>query len=134
LSFVVVILSFELRADDGRDFAGFYELTEPGDMESEVSVTFTVDVFNYRGEDCYDATLTLGDPFLPGEAWGTFYTAYIEDRDGVRVSGEVVVPAHEYQRWQQGAMPHLSIDYQSAAGERFRSTVELVRMPLGEEE
>jgi hypothetical protein len=133
LVLTAVLSCLSARADQGRNFAGFYELSDPVDMGSEVAVTFTAEVVNFSGADVYGATLTLADPIFREEAWGSFHIAYLADRDRARISGEVVIPTHELERWKEGATPYLFIEYEIAAGERFESIVELAPMPLGEE-
>ena len=48
-------------ASGGRDFAGFYELSNVVEDVDFVSFTFTTRVFNYSGQDVADAIVLLED-------------------------------------------------------------------------
>jgi hypothetical protein len=39
-----------VRGEDGRDFAGFYDVTDVVEAGGQVSLTLTVQVFNYDDE------------------------------------------------------------------------------------
>ncbi len=129
-----LVLAVATTADEGRKFTGFYELADPTDMVSEVAVTFTADIFNYSGADCYNATFAIVEPLLHEEVWGTFHVAYIADRDKARVSGDLVASSHEYEQWQQGATPHAWLDCEDAEGNLHRQMVELSPMLLVDKE
>ena len=48
-----------LGAKDGRDFAGFYDISDVTDLGEEVKLTLTVRVFNYSGTDVFGAKITF---------------------------------------------------------------------------
>ena len=122
-------------AKDGRDFAGFYQVSEVVEFVEEFQVTLTVRVFNYSGADVNNATIMLEDSFLPGEPYGSFITpVYFQDRESVRLSDRFTIPRREYEGWQEGRTPRLTIDYMDADGNTIRRPIELVPMLLGEKE
>ena len=124
-----------VAAKDGRDFAGFYEVSEVVEFFEEFQVTLTVRVFNYSDADVNDTAITLEDSLLPGQTYGSFITrVYILDRESARVSDQFTIPRREYEDWQEGGTPLLIIDYMDANGNTIHRPIELAQMPLGEEE
>jgi hypothetical protein len=133
--FAFVLLPFSpVRATDGRDFAGFYEVTNVTDLGDTVRLTLTVRVYNYSDADVSGATVTLQDPSLVGNDYGSYPgTVSIADRESARLSAEFTISRAEYDRWQEGATPSLRIDYTDSAGNAIRRMIELAQMPVGEE-
>ena len=80
-----------------------------------------------------NAKLLLEDSLLPGRILGSFPDVSFGDRENVRRSADITIPSREYQQWQKGAKPALVIDFRDSGGNRVRRKVELVRMPVGEE-
>ena len=131
--FAAVLSLLPVRAKDGRDFAGFYELSDVSESGSTCQLTFTVRVFNYSDADVNNATLVLQDPLVPRAVYATFTGVEIRDRGNVRLSTQVTVPRREYESWLKGGSPALDVQYTSAEGKSLRRRVELSRMPVGEE-
>ena len=135
LACLILLAASLAPAKDGRDFAGFYEVSEVMRFVDEFQVTLTVRVFNYSDADVNDATITLEDSFLPGEPYGSFITpVYFQDRESVRLSDRFTIPRREYEGWQEGRTPRLTIEFMDADGNTLRRPVELAQMPLGKEE
>ncbi len=135
LGCLILLAVSTAAAKDGRDFAGFYEVSDVVEFVEEFQVTLTVRVFNYSGTDVNDAAITLEDSLLPGQTYGSFITrVYILDRESVRVSDEFTIPRREYEHWQEGRIPSLIIEYMDANGNTIQRPIELAQMPLGEEE
>ena len=135
LACLILLALSTAAAKDGRDFAGFYQVSEVVEFVEEFQVTLTVRVFNYSGTEVNDATIMLEDSFLPGEPYGSFITpVYFQDRESVRLSDRFTIPRREYEDWLEGGTPSLIIDYMDANGNTIHRPIELVQMPLGEEE
>ena len=122
------------RATDGRDFAGFYALSNVADLGTDYRVTLTVRVFNYSDADVSGATVTLQDSFQTDADYGAYPgTISIPDRESVRLSADFTVPREEYDRWQSGDTPRLRMDYQNNSGNAVRRIIELAQGPAGDE-
>ncbi len=135
LACLILLAVSTAAAKDGRDFAGFYEVSEVVEFVEEFQVTLTVRVFNYSGTEVDDATIMLEDSFLPGEPYGSFITpVYFQDRASVRLSDRFTIPRREYEGWQEGRTPRLTIEFMDANGNTIRRPIELAQMPLGEKE
>lgn len=121
-------------AKNGRDFAGFYELTDVSELGDGYQLTFTVRVFNYSDADVNNASLFLQDASEPGKTYAAFTGVYMHDRENVRLSSLVTVPRREYESWRQGRSPALEIQFTETGGKTVRRRVELLQMPVGEEQ
>ena len=134
--FGAVILALILvspgRATDGRDFAGFYDITNPTDLgNGQEQVTLAVQIFNYSGADISSATITLQDSSTPPSDIGTYTgTIAIPDQAAVTLSATFTVSQAEYALWQNGGSPSLRIDYQDLSGNPVRSPIEVNQGPV----
>ena len=79
------------------------------------------------------AIITLEDSVLPLTSYGSFDFISIGQQQSVRLEKDFFIPHSEYDRWQSGATPQLSIQYTDAAANTVHSLVELAPMPVGEE-
>jgi hypothetical protein len=121
-------------AEDGRDFAGSYEVTNVTDLGADIRVTLTVRVFNYSGSDVSNAEVTLEDSLRPGTDYSSYPTQItIADRQSVRISSEFTVSRQEYDYWEKGSAPSLRIDFQNSEGTAVRRKIEMSRGLVGEE-
>jgi hypothetical protein len=121
------------RATDGRDFAGFYEVSNVTDLGDTVRVTLTVRVRNYSDADVSGATVTLQDSVDFAKDYGAYPESLsVANRESARLSGEFTLSREEYGRWQDGNAPTMRIDYQDADGNHLRRMIELVASPVGE--
>ncbi len=119
-------------AVDGRDFAGFYELTNVVEDPHLVTFTFTERTFNYSGEDVAEATIILENSLFLDE-YAAFLDVWIPDQGAIRLQGDLIIPREEYDFWQQGASPSLVVEFQDGDGNWRRQGIELVQMLVGEE-
>jgi len=119
-------------AVDGRDFAGFYDVTNPTDLgNGSEQVTLAVQVFNYSGADVSNTTITLQDSVNLGTDFGSYTgTNSIVQDDSVVLSGNFNISQEEFTRWQNGGAPSLRIDYQDASGNPVRRSIELGAGPV----
>jgi hypothetical protein len=121
-----------VRADDGRDFAGFYELTDVVDRGVDVSLTLTVRIFNYSGGDVTSARVIVDDSLLPGRDYGSFPPIDLGYLASGRIAGSFVVSGLEYQSWD-GSAPRLSVEFIDSNGQPVRRSIELLRISLESE-
>ena len=131
LGLVMLVSATPSAAVDGRDFAGFFELKNVLDQGNVVSFNFSVRVFNYSDADVIGAYVVLGDSLFL-EAYTVFQNVRMDYQGHVFLSGDTYVPAWEYDQWQRGGRPNLSVEYQDAAGNPVMRMVELIEMPLGD--
>ena len=119
-------------AVDGRVFAGFYALTNVVEDPYLVTLTFTVRIFNYSGEDVAGATVILEDSLFLDE-YGSFLDVWFAEQGEVLLQADLIIPWEEYDLWQRGASPSLFVELQDGNGNSLRKPVELVQMLVGGE-
>jgi hypothetical protein len=134
LFLAILLLPLRAAPGDGRDFAGFYGVSNVTDLGAEVRVTLTLRIHNYSSSDVADAAFTLEDSLLPDTSYGSITNVPIAHRRSVGLSGDFTITRYEYDLWAYGAMPQLRITYTDASGSIVRRTIELAPMPPAEGE
>jgi hypothetical protein len=119
-----------LARGNGREFSGFYRISDASVSGETVSLTLTLRLSNHSGADVSNATVLLRDWILPSRNYGTFASVNVAAGRTVQLSGTFQVPQHEYQSWQQGRHPFLMIEYADAAGNKVRRPIEIARGPV----
>ena len=107
-------------AENGRDFAGQYTLTDVVSSNGAVSAMLTVRIVNYSGRDIQGARVLLaGTPTPIADNVGLANHA----NQWIRVA--VTVSTRELAHWRSG--PHLTVEYREIDGSLSRRAVELIR-------
>lgn len=124
------------RATDGRDFAGFYDVSNAVDQGNDVQITFAARVFNYSDADVANGTVKLCDSSVQDVSYGTFADVSLLQGQHVVLRGAITLPHHEYDSWQNteaGGGPSLWIEFTDASGNPIKQRIELVSAPVGED-
>jgi hypothetical protein len=116
----------QAHAAKGRDFAGFYTLTDAAQSGQDYTITFTALVFNYYGADLSDVTLVLRDSPGIGAVRSSFPHINITSNSSVHLSTKISIPAPMYAHWQHGGRPELLVEFTSTNGEKQLEHVELM--------
>jgi hypothetical protein len=125
----LVVRGPRMAAENGRDFAGTYSLSEESQSGDATTLTFSMQVFNYSGADVTNATVTLADSDQPGQAYATFTGVSIASNGSVQLSSQATVPSAEVDRWQQGSSPAVTIQFTDGDGLSRSERVELAPAP-----
>jgi len=120
------------EASGGRDFIGTYSLGEPTQLGDQVRLKFSARIFNSSDSEVAGVTVMLKGSAAPKAGFAAFYGITLRDRESVRLSQEITIPAREYKLWKAGHTPSLVVQYQGLSGQAT-STVELRRGFVGEE-
>ena len=133
LPLLLAMAAVPAQAKNGRDFAGYYDLSQVSDLGDSFQVSFAVRLFNFGDADVHGATVTLLDPRRPKKGYGSFQAVSVRQSERVCLNDLIVtVPRREYERWQRGAPPALQVEFTAANGQTVRRRVELSRRALGE--
>ena len=127
---MLLLAALAASARDGRDFGGFYSLTNAAPDNGQVHVTVMLQIFNYSGEDIAAASVTIMHAPPVDVAFGTY--APIEQwRDGtdVRFAMHINVPQDEYDRWAGRRQPSVFVVTRDGQGREQQRTVQLSRRP-----
>jgi hypothetical protein len=123
--FLILCMSVIALAKDGRDFAGFYQLTDLSEQGDSYHATLKLRVFNYSEADIAGATVKLSSSLTPDETYYTFTAVSVEDRNSVRLSGEINIPREEYEMWRKGASPELQLEFIDDSGKTCERKIEV---------
>jgi len=130
-TFSVALIQGPAFSKDGRDFTGFYELTEVQDLGLDATMTLAVRLFNLTGRHVSGATVTLQDSVLLGTTYATFAGSDIPENGSTVLTANVQVPRNEYDLWLAGGTPRIEIEYRNVDGKVVRRIVELSPKPAG---
>ncbi len=114
----------------GRDFAGFYQVSDVTAQGNNYKLTFRARIFNYSGADISNATVSLADPIDPRITYASLPGISISKRGNTVVSASITIPSEEYRRWRQGSQPQLLVGFADSRGQRRIEPVELARRPV----
>lgn len=107
------------RAEDGRDFAGQYAISNPVESNGTVTAALALRIVNYSGSDIQGARiLTEVSGIVIAENVGfSNHTHFV-------IRTVVTLPAPEFAEWQQG--PRLVVEWHDTDGSLVRRPVELL--------
>jgi len=128
VSLVLVLSAISAAAKNGRDFAGFYTISNAVEQGDQMVVTLRVQLHNNSDADVKQAVLTLRQPV--GAPLGAFQPVKLWRNHGeVRLSQQFVVPKREFESWHSGAQPHLMVVTHDESGQRHDRFVQLSSRP-----
>lgn len=128
---LTVLSTGPISAKDGRDFAGYYSLTNVSESGSQVQFTLSLQLFNYSGADLQNAAITVqsGEPrpdllgsFPPIKVW--------RNGSDVIVSRQITVARYLFERWSSRLTPAVFIAPGGENGYAHRRPAQLSRRPM----
>ena len=114
------VLSVAVRAENGRDFAGRYMLSDVIRSNGTVSAMLTVRIVNYSGHDIRGARVLLA-----GSGTAIADNVGLANHASQAIRAAVTVSSLEFAHWRSG--PPLVIEYRETDGSLSRRAVELIR-------
>jgi len=111
-------------AKDGRDFAGFYSLSQPKMEGDHVRITLRLQVHNNGDADVKNAVVSLRQRTGFDLVGTTKPITLLRLHDHVNVSQEFTISRHEYENWREGIPPELSIIYR-ANGKTWERSIQV---------
>ncbi len=130
LGIFLLLSPISALAANGRDFAGFYELTQAIDLGAEVRVTLSLSLLSHIDQDVIGASITLDDLEQPGKSH-KFPTVSFRRHERVRLQDTFVISRQEYERWLRGGSPTLRITYTGSNGRPQRRAIGLAPLAMG---
>jgi len=125
-----VIFTAPVAAKDGRDFAGYYSLTNVTEKDGQVEFTLALHLFNYSGADLKQAVVTVRSaPFGPGTLNNFAPIKLWRSGSDVVVSQQIAIPREDFRRWSPRTPPAVSVGYRDEDGHAYRRPVQLSRRP-----
>ena len=130
LATVVTLAIAPAFAKDGRDFSGYYAVSNVQDSGGKVSFTLTVQLFNNSDTDLKQPVVALMESRPGGGPVGGFGPVKLMKKGlDVTVAHEFSVPKLEYERWQAGLSPTVVVLSKDANGKALQRGVQLSRRP-----
>jgi hypothetical protein len=126
VTLIFLLGALPISAKNGRDFSGFYTVTNVVDQGNQVLVTLHVRLFNHSDADVQQAVVALREG--GGGQLGTFHVLKTwRNGSEVRLIQQFVVPKRELQNWQHGGQPALMVVTHDANGQRYDRFVQMSR-------
>lgn len=129
----VLLLTTVGAAKDGRDFAGFYSITNVTEQATEqgadIQATLSLRLSNYSGDDLKEAVVVVRGSQPGSDVLSTFapIAVWRNGTDTV-VSQQVKIPRDEFDRWGARRRPNVVIVYRDSRGE-WQRTAQINRRP-----
>lgn len=115
---------------DGRDFAGFYSLTNLTEQDDHVQITISLQLFNYSGADLKHAVVAVRRGLPAGTVLGAFAPIELW-RDGreVILTRQFSVPRDEFRRWSGRGQPGVFVVYTDSDGQEWERSAQVSERP-----
>jgi hypothetical protein len=127
---LLLCLALAVLAKDGRDFAGFYALSNVSEQGDKVEFTMTVQVSNYSDlGDIKAPVIALLEGGSHAKLGEFSAVKTMPAKRGVTVSGKFTVSKMEFQSWSKHGMPQVVVIYEDS-GRTLRQHVQLSRRPM----
>ncbi|GEM_PF-4066419 len=117
-------------AGPGRDFTGFYSLSNVVELGSQVRLAISLDIVNRSGADVKNAALWMDSPHS-GKSAKTFSGISLPPRKPVHLEDQLTIGSQEYRRWLHGSLPSFWIAYKNGKGQQKQHKIELVPQHAG---
>jgi hypothetical protein len=116
--------------ENGREFSASYRYSEVSVSGDTATLTLAFRLFNHSGVDVSNATVLLHDWVIHDQRYGSFSGVNVSAGQTVQLSGRFQIPQREYQNWQRGRPPGLTILYADATGSTVRRPLDVSRRPV----
>jgi hypothetical protein len=124
-TFAILLLTTVIAvAKDGRDFAGFYNLSQTEIEGDHVRLTLNLQVHNFGDADVRNAVISLRQRTGFDLVGKSKPIGLLRLHGYVNVSQQFTVSRREYESWNQGGEPELSIIYR-ANGKTWERSIQV---------
>jgi hypothetical protein len=120
----LLLTTVSALANDGRDFAGFYNLRHTRIHGDQVQLTLNLQVHNNGKADVRHAVISLRQNTGLDLVGVTKPIVLLRSHDHVNLSQQFTVSRREYESWHQGSQPAVSIIYR-AMGKSWERSIQL---------
>jgi hypothetical protein len=125
---VLLLAALSVVGKDGRDFAGYFQLTDISENGDQVQVTLNLALVNESGVDLQQAVVVVRQSQPQAEVLGS--SSPIESwRNGeeVKVAKRFTIGRKEYERWSTHGQPNVFVVYRGEDGQTWQRTAQLNR-------
>ena len=129
---VVLLATVVARANSGREFSGYFDISHVQEQGDLVQVTLHLKLFNHSESDARSVIVTLVDSSPTMTLRGNFQPVKVWKRHQfIEMSQEFTVTKREFQEWMTPpAQPNLVILFQDHKGATWQRGAQISRRPL----
>jgi hypothetical protein len=129
---LVLLASLAATAKDGRDFAGYFDVSDVHEQGELVQITLHLQLFNNGEGDVRNAIVALMESGPAVNLRGSFPPVRLWKRQQpIRMNQQFTVTRREFGEWMSGpAQPNLLIMFQDAKGQSWQRGAQMSRRPL----
>jgi hypothetical protein len=129
---LALLLTVTAAGKDGRDFAGYYAVSDVQEQGDMVQATLHLQLFNVGNADVRSVIVTLIDSGPAGMLLGNFHPVKMwRSGRGIKLNQQFTVSKHEFQGWMTSSrQPHLLVLFQDAKGQSWQRGAQINRLPL----
>lgn len=119
-------------ANNGRDFTGYFDVSNVEKQGDLVQVTLHLQLFNHGNEDEKSVVVTLVDSSPSMMLRGSFAPVKVwKHQQRINLSQQFSVSQREYSEWMAApGQPNIVILFQDAKGNTWQRGAQISRRPL----
>jgi hypothetical protein len=121
-----------VTANNGRDFSGFFDVSNMQRQGDLVQLTLHLQLFNFGNEDAKSVVVTLLDTSPSMTLRGSFAPVKVwKHQQRINLSQEFSISSREYEQWMASpGQPNVVITFEDAKGNTWRRGAQISRRPL----
>jgi hypothetical protein len=121
-----------VTANNGRDFSGYFDVSDMQTQGDLVQVTLHLQLFNHGNADVKSVVVTLVDSSPSMILRGSFAPVKVwKHQQRINLNQEFFVSQREYGEWMAApGQPNLVIIFQDAKGNTWQRGAQISRRPL----
>ena len=129
---ILILGTVMVTANNGRDFSGYFDVSDMQTQGDLVQVTLHLQLFNHGNEDVKSVVVTLVDSSPSMTLRGNFAPVKVwKHQQRLNLSQEFFVSQREYGEWMAApGQPNLVIIFQDAEGNTWQRGAQISRRPL----
>jgi hypothetical protein len=127
-----ILLGLVATANNGRDFSGYFDVSDVQKQGELVQVTLHLQLFNHGNEDEKSVLVTLLDTSPSMTMRGSFAPVKVwKHQQRINLSQQFSVSQREYAEWMASpGQPNIVILFQDAKGNTWQRGAQISRRPL----
>ena len=134
LSLLLLLFALTAPGKDTQRFTGFYQAHGSPAEGTSITVTLAVRIFNPTDTPITGGSLRLRESHPRHATLGSMNNVSVAGHGNVLLTGKFTVPRVEFDSWQHGGHPDLTLEFQNSIGKPLSQTLELKRGHVGNEE
>jgi hypothetical protein len=115
---------------DGRNFGGYFNITDMTQEADRVQVALSLQIFNYSGEELKQAVVTLRESHPSSGVIDTFDPIPVwRSEKSITLRRQVTITRDEYRLWTTKGQPNVFVAYRDSDGRQWEWTAQLSLRP-----